>query len=213
MPEQSSWAFGLSHLFTVLGMILTTVIATVGLRTFGKWRMEKIEEKRMDIAFEALSIAYESKYIFDQIRCALTFSYEYEGMPRLNGESDAQWRSRGTYWAIRKRVSDNKDFFERVFKLQPRFMALFGRDSESIFMKLHAARRKIEVSSEMLAEDACRGHNDHHEHDVAFIKQCKRDIWDHGGFEPDKDEVGRSLKDFVDEMEALCRPVVNKHGA
>jgi hypothetical protein len=43
-------------------------LAIVGLRTFGKWKREKIEEKRIDVAIEALAIAYEAQLVFERIR-------------------------------------------------------------------------------------------------------------------------------------------------
>ena len=55
------WAFGWTQLFTIAGLLMTGGFAIAGLRTFDKWRREILEEKRIDIAFEALSIAYESK--------------------------------------------------------------------------------------------------------------------------------------------------------
>jgi hypothetical protein len=33
------------------------VVSSLGLRTFGKWQREKVHEKKLEIAFEALSIA------------------------------------------------------------------------------------------------------------------------------------------------------------
>jgi hypothetical protein len=55
------WAFGWTQLLTIIGFCITVTIALGSFRTFNRWRREKIEEKRLDVALEALSIAYEAQ--------------------------------------------------------------------------------------------------------------------------------------------------------
>jgi len=70
MADTGPWTFGLTQLLTVVGLGM----AALGLRTFGKWQREKIEERRIELAIEALSLAYESKAIFGHIRSRVTFA-------------------------------------------------------------------------------------------------------------------------------------------
>jgi hypothetical protein len=42
------------------------------------------------------------------------------------------------------------------------------------------------------------------------IKEFQRDIWDRGEFEKDKDKVGKKLREFVDGIEGLGRPIVDR---
>jgi hypothetical protein len=107
-------------------------------------------------------------------------------------------------------VTLNKDFFERVFKLQPRCMALFGQQAEDIFILLHKARREVEVSSEMLSWKVHNPIGPVPDHNARFWEQCRRDIWDHGDFEPEKDKVGKKLAEFRSKMEGMCRPVIDQ---
>jgi hypothetical protein len=46
--------------------------------------------------------------------------------------------------------------------------------------------------------------------DQAFWEQCRRDIWDHGDVEPEKDKVGKKLKQFRSEIEGMCKPVIDR---
>lgn len=62
------WAFGWTQLLTIVGFIITIAIAVGGFRTFGRWKRERIEERRMDIIFDVLSIAHEFRFVFDRIR-------------------------------------------------------------------------------------------------------------------------------------------------
>lgn len=40
----------------------------------------------------------------------------------------------GQYYAVYSRVGRNKEFFERAFNLQPKCMAMFGKEAEDIFL-------------------------------------------------------------------------------
>jgi hypothetical protein len=170
------WTFGWTQLLTIAGLLITICIAFGGFRTFGRWKREKLEEKKIEIAFEALSIAYETKFIFETIRSPMSFSYEWEDMPRGPGETDQDWNNRGSFYAILKRIERNKDFFERLWKLQPRFMAVFGPDSENVFLLLHQARRFIEVSAQMLGRkrDHDEGWNENRQRQR---QRMEADIW------------------------------------
>src|SRR5438105_1190643 len=144
------WAFGWTQALTITGFVLTGGIAYFGFRSFERWRWEKIEEKRIDIAVEAAALAYESKYVFENIRSPASFSYELKEVPKWEGETDEQWNNRSPFAVIIMRINRHKEFFERLYKIQPRFMALFGEETEASFMKCHQARRYIEVSAGML---------------------------------------------------------------
>lgn len=150
MPDP--WTFGWTQLLTIVGFIITIVIAVGGFRTFARWKREKIEEKRIDTAIEALALVYESKIIFDHIRSEMSFPYEWKDMPQGYG-SEEERRARGPFYAILKRIEAQKEFFERAWKIQVRCTALFGPNVEEVFLLMHRARREIEVSAEMLWHD------------------------------------------------------------
>ncbi len=149
--QPDPWAFGWTQALTLLGFAITGLIAWGGFRSFNRWKREQLEGRRIEIAFDLLAITYESKYVFDNIRSPMSFPYEWEDLPKRPGETEEQWRSRGSYYAVRKRVSEAKPFFDRYFKLQPKCMAIFGPQIEATFLLLHKSRREVEVASEMLA--------------------------------------------------------------
>jgi hypothetical protein len=62
------WEFGWTQVLTIIGFAITIAIAIGGFRTFGRWKRELIEERRVNIALDVLSIAHESKFVFARIR-------------------------------------------------------------------------------------------------------------------------------------------------
>jgi hypothetical protein len=204
------WAFGWTQVLTIVGLVLTASIAGFGFRTFGRWKREKLEERKIEVAFDTLTIAYETKFVFQYIRGIMVHGYEWADMPKREGDSEDRRNRRGTFYASLKRIEQNKDFFDRVWQVQPKCMTVFGRQVEDTFLKLHQARRNIEVAAQMLAEEIDDPilTNDQETRDL--YKQLRRDLWDHGNFEADKDKVGKLLREFENELETVARPIVDQ---
>jgi hypothetical protein len=89
-------------------------------------------------------------------------------------------------------------------------MALLGKQTEEVFMLMYKARREIEVSADMLAWHVQNPIGQVPQQNEEFFEQCRRDIWDHGDIEPERDKVGKKLAAFRERMEALCRPVIER---
>ncbi|HUZ33555.1 MAG TPA: hypothetical protein VMV19_15845 [Xanthobacteraceae bacterium] len=212
MEPVGPWTFGWTQLLTIVGFAITGIVAFGGFRTFDRWKREKLEERRIEIAFEALSIAYEAKFVFDSIRSPMAFAHEWSDMPRSSGESDDDWSHRGSFFAILKRIANNKDYLERVWKLQPRFMAEFGPQTEQIFLKLHQARKFIETSAQMLARRRDDDRGQWNENRQRQRDQWEADIWiGMDAINPGNGRVGQLLNGFKTEIESLCRPITERN--
>jgi hypothetical protein len=205
------WAFGWNQLLTLVGIFVTVLIAIGGFRSFNRWKREQLEARRIDVALEALSIAYESRMVFDHIRSPMAYEYEWRDMPERPGETEHDRSRRGSFYAVRRRVVERREFFERVVKIHPKLMAMFGAKAEQPFMQLHRARRDIEVAAEMLQEGATRSTPPRESHNEEFYRQLRGDIWA-GAAKVTKegDRVGKKLQEFQDGIEALCRPVIDR---
>jgi hypothetical protein len=206
MPDP--WTFGWTQLLTIVGFIITIVIAVGGFRTFARWKREKIEEKRIDTAIEALALVYESKIIFDHIRSEMSFPYEWKDMPQGYG-SEEERSARGPFYAILKRIEAQKEFFERAWKIQVRCTALFGPNVEEVFLLMHRARREIEVSAEMLWHDPrpSVANRDN----LETWNRFRADVWpSYESRAKGGERVGHKLSEFRAKMESLCRPIIDR---
>jgi hypothetical protein len=200
------WAFGWTQLLASVGLVVSVVVSFLGLRTFGKWQREKVHEKKLEIAFEALSLAYESEMIFEDIRRRFVREYEWADMS-TEGMTKEQIENSRSMLAIINRFSRHAGFFDRVLTLQPKFMAVFGSKSEETFHKLHRARNMIQGACDVLIQTPNpKAGTD--EWDLCL--QMRSDIWDHassGVKEPGR--VTKLLKEFQSEIEARCGPLIN----
>jgi hypothetical protein len=198
------WTFGWTQLLTLAGFAITIGIAAGGFRTFSRWKREKIEERRIETAIDALALAYESKIVFRAIRSGFASDVDYKDMKRVDGESEDERSRRGSFWVVGKRVSDNGDYFVRVWKLQPIVMAIFGEHMEEVFGKLHNARAMIEVASVTMTWDPPPPNT---EDNRKLGLQLRNDLW---GGRKEMDRVGQSLDAFREGIEKVCKPVVDR---
>jgi hypothetical protein len=209
----NQWTFGTNHILTLIGFAITIGIAIGGFRTFERWKREKIEERRIDIALEALSLAYEAQGVFDTIRNPGAFSYEWEDMPEVEGESRQDRDYKKTYYVILKRLDNQRDFFLRVLKLQPQFMAVFGPETEEIFKELNWARVHVQVSAQSLMRPE-RG--EWTSERQKRRTQMEADVWTglgdvHSQEElPEGDRVKKRLDAFKERIVKVCRPIVDR---
>jgi hypothetical protein len=201
------WAFGWTQLLATVGLLMSGIISFLGLRTFDKWQREKVHERKLEVAFEALTLAYESSMVFDDIRRRLVRPYEWADMPTDGMSKEQIEQSKSTY-AIINRINRHNDFFDRVLKVQPKLMAVFGPETEAAVSKLHQARNMIQIALEMLIQipDPKPGTDEWN-----LILQMRSDIWDHSSSavkEPGR--VTKLLREFRAEIEAKCGPLVNQ---
>jgi hypothetical protein len=130
-------------------------------------------------------------------------------MPR-EGMAEAEWHRRGEFYAILKRITDNRPYFLKVLQLQPRVMTIFGPETELIFRKLNEARAHVTVAAQMLMRpvDQDRAWNERTQN---LHAQCEADIWEGlGEMAPNGDRVTLKLNEFRDGLVAICRPVVDR---
>ncbi len=198
------WAFGWTQLLTLFGFAITIAIAVSGFRTFGRWKREKIEERRIEAAIDALALAYESQIVFRSIRSGFSNSHEYKEMAVVDGDTPDRRSLRGSYWVIGKRIYDNKEYFDRVWKSQPVMTAIFGEQMQRVFESLHEARSLVQVASQTMAWDEPPLNT---EDNRKLSTQLRNDLW---GISRETDRVEKSLEDFRKGVERMCKPVVDR---
>jgi hypothetical protein len=105
-------------LVALFGVIITGIFAIAGLRSFEKFKREKIEERRIELAIDALALAYESKFVFEVIRARAVRRHEYENAADEIAEGvkvsvHVREGQRGAY-AVMERIHAQAEFFEKL---------------------------------------------------------------------------------------------------
>jgi hypothetical protein len=213
----SPWAFGWTHLLTLVGFGITLWIANRGFRTFDDWKREKVEEKRIDLALEALAIAYEAKHVIDHINQWEMYDAEWKDMPAIEGEDEDARRLRAPDYVLHKRMKQHDDFFQRVYKIQPRLMAAFGKESEKTFEALQHAVNVMRWywGLEALKRNLDRVEESGTAEEKEKIPELRKFVEELEQSENDeeKSKIEFFLKVFCSEIEELCQPVIERRPA
>ena len=197
----------------MLGLVLTGIIAIAGFRSFSRWKREKIEERRIEVALDALAIAYEAGFRFEGIRSTILREDEYADIdaPSKNSSRFIVHREgQRSPYAVLKRMQSSHDFFKRVFDIEPKFMAIFGAETEEIFAQLYDAKQMVETSAQALYEEARIEHDPLDQDARERMRQLRRVIFASKGKIEAQDKVGQKVLEFKRRIEALCRPIVDQ---
>src|SRR5262249_44752152 len=107
-------------------------------------------------------------------------------------------------------VEKQQPFFDKASALEPKFVAVFGRDKATIFERLFSARQQVMTFTEALIDDYRMGlAAENSEVRNQRVKWRKQIFASRGTVDPE-DDVGKLLQQFRDEIEELCRPIVDR---
>ena len=83
--------------------------------------------------------------------------HEHEYADLKTAGDDQPSRQQHGPLAILKRLETRQPFFDKALSLEPKFVAMFGRDKDAIFNRLFSARRQVIVTAETLIEEEENG--------------------------------------------------------
>jgi hypothetical protein len=182
-----------------LSLVAAIILAIIGFRTFGRWKREQVEGRRIEVAFDALEVAYKAKHVFDYIRGPLQ-DHELASMVHLSDDDEYK-----RCFATSLRIEANKAFFEDAWKCHTKCMSVFGPPAEAVFLELHEARRCVQIAAKTLLKEK---------------PDCNVDLWPQlradicgvadGQLAPEGDRVGRHVTAFREGIEKSCGPIVNR---
>jgi hypothetical protein len=131
-----------------VGVLITGGLALKGLNSFERWRREKIEERRIQVAIDALAIAHEAMIVFETIRGRFVANHEYADMSDpSNPSTQGVYKSGQTGpYVVLRRLRHYDEFFERAAKLEPLYVAVFDTQAGDEFALLFQGKAITGIS-------------------------------------------------------------------
>lgn len=111
----------------------------------------------------------------------------------------------GAYFGVLKRIEYHHDFFERVWKVKPRFMAVFGKETADIFKRIDEAHSNIFHSTRRLLQLAKDGQLYGDTTRQEFRERLENDIY---CMDEDSDRIGPNIRKFIKGIETYSLPLV-----
>ncbi len=114
---------------------------------------------------------------------------------------------RGSYFTVVNRMAQNHDFFERVWRLQPKYMAAMGEHTKITFDLFHESRALIRSAAIALTYQLPIPPKVRSEEDYQLRVQYRKDIWG----DKEGDRVAERLDQFRERIERECRAVIRRN--
>ncbi len=117
-----------------LGIIVASIAAIWGINA---WRRETIWKRKHELAEDVLAYFYEARENIEAIRSPFGYSGEGESRTKLKNETPEQTKIYNRAYAVQERYDRNKEAIERLRVLRFRFVAIFGKEYDDLFVRLN----------------------------------------------------------------------------
>ncbi len=181
---------------------------------FAVWRRQRIEERRLHHAEQALTLVYRLQAALEHIRAPMHLPHElssarqklennYEGFNLLPANKQS---SLDTTQVILDRITYHKDDWNKLNEIIPVCSAFFGQDVKEQLDIFWRKRNSVQIHAEAYG----RGMGP----DEAFQKKVMAHIW--LGYSEGSDEadpVKVEIEQAVSKLEAALLPILRDEGA
>lgn len=184
-----------------IAVVAVAIPAFKGLTT---WRDQLIGGKKIELAEEALTLAYTLQGVIEWARHPASFGGEGEDRQGRDQEPEARRRLNDSYYSRISRLSEHDEDFARLRLARMRFRAYFGEQGQNELAAFGITRNKISNAVGMLIN---RAGGEAYPQDLR--ERYQNTIWDMST-EDEPDEIRQEINDAVVEMERICRPILTK---
>jgi len=128
---------------------LASVAAIIGIN---KWREEIEYKKYTDLAEETIELLYRVKDSIRNIRNPFSYDGEGESRKKSDTETSQEKEIRNRAYIIIERMEKYSDLFIKLDSAKYKFMAIFDKEAEKIFIEINKIIHTIRYSSYRLSD-------------------------------------------------------------
>lgn len=195
-----------SALCNVVVAVAAVAAAVQGVKSLSTWRAETIGRRKMELAEEALALAYQAQEVIEYARHPVSWSSEGTSRPGRgkDGETGALTRKLDGLFVTAERMNREPELWSRLRTLLFRFRAVFGDDVAKHLEELLAVRRDVlgavDDASEMIRDGDDVAH-------PAEFNATKKTMRGHGD-----DPTNLRLRTAVQSLAKDCRAALGGGG-
>jgi len=197
-------SFTVDEVTSIIQAFAVAAVAVPAFRGLNSWRVQLLGKKKIELAEEALVLAYELQTGIEFARHAASFTGEGEERPNREQEPEGRRSLNDSYYSRISRLADNDEHFARLRTLRMLFRAYFGDEAQEAFKTFITTRNQISIAVGMLIN-----RTDQPGYPQNLIDNYQNVIWDHSTDEA-PDELSQTINDAVAEIERVCKPVLTK---
>jgi hypothetical protein len=175
----------------------------------GAWKREFIGKRKIELAEETLAAFFEIKDAIAFIRNPWSSGNEGSTRKRATYETDPESQLLDRGHVVFERYESKKDIFVHFNTLKYKFMAVFGTETEKIFLDTNKTLHSIFSSANMLAtyywqrQGRVRMEPDEFQKHLDEMHRHEGIFWDRY---TDTDEIRNQLAATQQELEQVTKP-------
>lgn len=202
----SNWLTSLTvnDVTSIVQAIAVTAVAYPAFKGLTSWRMQLLGKKKIELAEDALVLAYELEGLIEWARHLVSFPGEGQDRPNRENEPEDRQRLNDSFYSRVSRLNEKTEEFARLRKTRMLFRAYFGNEAQEALQEFIIVRNQISSAVGMLIN---------HAGDLSYPEDLRKQhhniIWDHST-EEEPDDIRRRINDAVAEIERVCRPILMK---
>lgn len=193
-----------SDLTSIVQAIAVVVVAIPAFRGLNAWRDELLGKKKIELAEEALCLAYELQSVIEWARHPASRRHEGEDRPGRDDEPEHRQNLNDAYYSRISRLNENAEEFARLRTILPRVRVHFGADAHAALHRFGIVRNQINNAVGMLISNSTE---DGYPRDL--YQRHQDIIWDTCD-DDNPDEIRRQVNEAVTSIEEICFPVLRK---
>jgi hypothetical protein len=188
-----------------LAVISASGAAVWGINT---WQREHVGRRRIDLAEETLTLFYEVCEVINGARSAIGWESEYREAEKRQNEASGKESGPQGILIVTDRLNRRSDLFAKIRTLRYRFAAVFGHGAEKPFYDLVRLKNEVVIAERRLPELRRERSRSTGEAEAKCAQRIGElsDVVEGGG--DDSDPTTQRLKEIVEQVERVCRPVI-----
>ncbi len=179
----------------------------------GAWKHEFLGKRKIELAEEVLGSFFEVQDAIEAIRNPMYGNTEGTSRKKEEIETTSESKLLNRAYVIIERYSSHKEIFTRFKKLQYRFKASFGSDTEKLFIDTLNVINSIFASANVLAtyywqrQGNTQMTEEERQIHLTDMHKYESILW--AGFN-DEDPIRNKLSEIQTELERITKPCFGK---
>jgi hypothetical protein len=187
---------------SIVQAVAVTVVAIPTFRGLNSWRLQVLGKKKIELAEEALTLAYDLRSAIEHARHPFSRGGEGQDRPNRDDEPEDRRGYNDAFYSRISRLNESADQFSRLMALRPLFRAYYGEAAQDALGAFIAVRNEIyNAVNELIYES-------HHERYPDDLRNELRAIIFERINRDNPDGIHQRLDSAVAEIERVCRPVL-----
>lgn len=188
----------------IIQTIAVIAVALPAFRGLSTWRVQLIGRRKIELAEEALTLAYELQGVIEWARHPAIFGGEGADREGRENEPEGQQGANDAIYSRITRLAEHEALFSRLRTVRMSFRAYFGQQAQDALSSFAITRNNITSSVGMLIR---LGREKQLGDDMR--KKLENVVWDMST-EDEPDEIRKKIKDAVADIESVCSPILIK---